>query len=81
MEEILVLPSIPPARLPHFHLPLLRQPNLDYLLPTLSPTHLPGIQDNANGSDEEVTLEEGSTFLIRYSAVRKYIVDGDVELI
>jgi GINS complex subunit 4 len=32
-------------------------------------------------SGEEVTLEEGNIFLIRYSAVRKYIVDGDVELI
>jgi GINS complex subunit 4 len=32
-------------------------------------------------SGEEITLEEGNIFLIRYSAVRKYIVDGDVELI
>ena len=34
-----------------------------------------------NGSGEEVVLERGSVFLIRYSAVRKYIVEGDVELI
>lgn len=33
------------------------------------------------GSDDEVILEGGSIFLIRYSAVRKYIVEGDVELI
>src|SRR5271154_5049515 len=32
-------------------------------------------------SGEEVTLEEGNIFLIRYSAVKKYIIDGDVELI
>jgi len=32
-------------------------------------------------SGEEIMLEEGNIFLIRYSAVRKYIVDGDVELI
>ena len=32
-------------------------------------------------SDEEITLEEGNIFLIRYSAVRRYILDGDVELI
>jgi hypothetical protein len=34
-----------------------------------------------NGSGEEVVLERGSVFLIRYSAVRRYIVEGDVELI
>ena len=35
----------------------------------------------ANSSGEEITLEEGNIFLIRYSAVKKYIIDGDVELI
>ena len=35
----------------------------------------------ANGSGEEVSLEEGNIFLIRYSAVRNFIVNGDVELI
>jgi len=35
----------------------------------------------ADVSGEEVTLEEGNIFLIRYSAVKKYIIDGDVELI
>jgi len=45
------------------------------------------IRTPSNGGDirfpngEEVTLEEGNIFLIRYSAVKKYIVDGDVELI
>ena len=32
-------------------------------------------------SGEEITLEEGNIFLIRYSAVRKHIIAGDVELI
>lgn len=32
-------------------------------------------------SGDEITLEEGNIFLIRYSAVRKFIVDGDLELI
>jgi GINS complex subunit 4 len=32
-------------------------------------------------SDEEVALEEGNIFLIRYSAVRSYVISGDVEII
>jgi GINS complex subunit 4 len=40
--------------------------------------HFPGVADD---SDDELTLEQGNIFLIRYSAVRRFIMDGDVELI